>query len=36
MNYKGKEYKLTHGLIAIAAIASCTNTSNPSVMLAAG
>jgi len=27
---------LTHGAIAIAAITSCTNTSNPSVMLAAG
>lgn len=27
---------LTHGSIAIAAITSCTNTSNPSVMLAAG
>ena len=28
--------KLTHGTVAIAAITSCTNTSNPSVMLAAG
>jgi len=28
--------KLTHGDITIAAITSCTNTSNPSVMLAAG
>lgn len=27
---------LTHGSIAIAAITSCTNTSNPSVMIAAG
>jgi aconitate hydratase len=27
---------LTHGSVAIAAITSCTNTSNPSVMLAAG
>ena len=27
---------LTHGTVAIAAITSCTNTSNPSVMLAAG
>src|SRR5690606_5516841 len=27
---------LRHGSIAIAAITSCTNTSNPSVMLAAG
>ncbi|MGD0389785.1 MAG: aconitate hydratase [Tepidisphaeraceae bacterium] len=28
--------KLTHGDVAIAAITSCTNTSNPSVMVAAG
>ena len=28
--------KLTHGSVVIAAITSCTNTSNPSVMLAAG
>ena len=28
--------KLTHGDVVIAAITSCTNTSNPSVMLAAG
>jgi aconitate hydratase len=28
--------KLTHGDVAIAAITSCTNTSNPSVMMAAG
>lgn len=28
--------KLTHGSIVIAAITSCTNTSNPSVMVAAG
>ena len=32
----GKEYKLTHGDVVIAAITSCTNTSNPSVMVAAG
>ncbi|MBM3839250.1 MAG: aconitate hydratase AcnA [Verrucomicrobia bacterium] len=30
------EAKLGHGDVAIAAITSCTNTSNPSVMLAAG
>ncbi len=30
------EYKLTHGDICIAAITSCTNTSNPSVLIAAG
>ena len=29
-------FALTHGSIVIAAITSCTNTSNPSVMLAAG
>lgn len=32
----GKPYSLTHGDIVIAAITSCTNTSNPAVMLAAG
>lgn len=31
----GSEHELDHGLVAIAAITSCTNTSNPSVMLAA-
>lgn len=30
------EEKLRHGAVVIAAITSCTNTSNPSVMLAAG
>ncbi len=29
-------YELTHGDVVIAAITSCTNTSNPAVMLAAG
>jgi aconitate hydratase len=29
-------YKLKHGSVVIAAITSCTNTSNPSVMMAAG
>src|SRR5699024_2296019 len=29
-------YQLDHGRVAIASITSCTNTSNPSVMLAAG
>lgn len=29
-------YKLAHGSVVIAAITSCTNTSNPSVMLGAG
>ncbi len=32
----GKPTKITHGAVVIAAITSCTNTSNPSVMLAAG
>lgn len=32
----GESFELDHGHVAIAAITSCTNTSNPSVMLAAG
>lgn len=32
----GKDFKLEHGAVTIASITSCTNTSNPSVMLAAG
>ena len=32
----GKPAELGHGAVVIAAITSCTNTSNPSVMLAAG
>jgi aconitate hydratase len=32
----GVETNLTHGSVVIAAITSCTNTSNPSVMVAAG
>ena len=32
----GKDYKLTDGDVVIAAITSCTNTSNPSVLVAAG
>ncbi|HSM19645.1 MAG TPA: aconitate hydratase AcnA, partial [Hyphomicrobiales bacterium] len=32
----GKNYDLGHGDVVIAAITSCTNTSNPSVMLGAG
>ena len=35
-NVKGEDYKLDHGHIVIAAITSCTNTSNPSVMIASG
>ncbi|HET7457327.1 MAG TPA: aconitate hydratase AcnA [Gemmatimonadaceae bacterium] len=33
---KGETFTLRHGAVVIAAITSCTNTSNPSVMLAAG
>lgn len=33
---QGENYSLSHGDVVIAAITSCTNTSNPSVMLAAG
>src|SRR5690606_28079465 len=33
---KGKNFDLKDGAVVIAAITSCTNTSNPSVMLAAG
>jgi aconitate hydratase len=34
--YNGERYTLGHGAVVIAAITSCTNTSNPSVMVAAG
>ncbi|MBU1333585.1 MAG: aconitate hydratase AcnA [Alphaproteobacteria bacterium] len=33
---EGADYTLTHGDVVIAAITSCTNTSNPSVLVAAG
>jgi aconitate hydratase len=33
---EGKTYEITHGDVVIAAITSCTNTSNPSVLIAAG
>jgi aconitate hydratase len=33
---EGRDYELAHGSVVIAAITSCTNTSNPSVMIAAG
>ncbi|HUH48379.1 MAG TPA: aconitate hydratase AcnA, partial [Mycoplana sp.] len=33
---EGSDYDLGHGDVAIAAITSCTNTSNPSVLIAAG
>ena len=36
VNDDGKKYDLSHGSVVIAAITSCTNTSNPSVMVAAG
>ena len=32
----GREFEMDHGAVAIASITSCTNTSNPSVMMAAG
>jgi aconitate hydratase len=32
----GEDYSLEHGSVVIAAITSCTNTSNPSVMIGAG
>ena len=34
--FDNQEYTLEHGSVVIAAITSCTNTSNPSVMLGAG
>ncbi|MBD8680434.1 aconitate hydratase AcnA [Pseudomonas sp. CFBP 13719] len=34
--WRGKTHNLQHGAVVIAAITSCTNTSNPSVMMAAG
>ncbi|WP_372655137.1 aconitate hydratase AcnA [Halobacteriovorax sp.] len=33
---EGKDYKMKHGNVVVAAITSCTNTSNPSVLVAAG
>ncbi len=33
---EGKDFELRHGDVVIAAITSCTNTSNPSVLIAAG
>lgn len=35
-NLNGKTHRLKHGDVVIAAITSCTNTSNPDVMIAAG
>ncbi len=36
VSYDGQSYVLGHGAVVIAAVTSCTNTSNPSVMLGAG
>ena len=36
VDYKGESFDLTDGAVVIAAITSCTNTSNPAVMLGAG
>ncbi len=36
VNYQNKTFELTDGAVVIAAITSCTNTSNPSVLMAAG
>jgi aconitate hydratase len=35
-NYKDADFQLKDGAVVIAAITSCTNTSNPSVLIAAG
>jgi len=35
-SFHGKPAEIRHGSVVIAAITSCTNTSNPSVMLGAG
>ncbi|PZP54851.1 MAG: aconitate hydratase AcnA [Micavibrio aeruginosavorus] len=36
VDVEGRDYKLEDGAVVIAAITSCTNTSNPSVLVAAG
>ncbi len=36
VNHKGESFELANGAVLIAAITSCTNTSNPSVMVGAG
>lgn len=36
VSVEGEDYTVTHGDVFIAAITSCTNTSNPSVLIAAG
>ncbi len=35
-DYKGKKYSLENGSVVVAAITSCTNTSNPDSLIAAG
>lgn len=35
-SFHGQPAELKHGSVVIAAVTSCTNTSNPSVMLGAG
>jgi len=34
--FQGETFEITHGSVVIAAITSCTNTSNPDVLIAAG
>src|SRR5690606_16092783 len=34
--HDGQQFELDHGSVVIAAITSCTNTSNPAVMIGAG
>lgn len=36
VDFKGQKESISHGAVVIAAITSCTNTSNPSVMIGAG
>ncbi|MCW8944622.1 MAG: aconitate hydratase AcnA, partial [Sedimenticola sp.] len=36
VTYRGETFNLEHGAVVIAAITSCTNTSNPAVLIAAG
>ena len=36
VNHEGEDFELSDGAVVIAAITSCTNTSNPAVMLGAG
>ena len=36
VRHRERDFELTHGAVVIAAITSCTNTSNPSVMVGAG